>query len=290
MQSAVGTGSTLEAAVADALAQLRARPDQVTLKKLEEGGPAGLMGQTPRPFRVRATWRPEFAPPPPPPPAPKPERPAFHSDEYAEAPAYRERGGRPDRGDRGGRGDRPGRSERPQRADRPERPRRPSVPLDPSQRFQVDDAFLAKVKEETAWLLAQLGFEATVEVAGEADEVTVSLHSDVDDALLTGRRGDTRLSIQHVVSRLVNPKRGPGAHVMVDVNGYWARRREDLLERARGLAKTALETGEEMTTEPLSAEERRVVHRTITADGTIVTESLGDGALKRIAIRPATQG
>src|SRR5690242_8884654 len=70
VNSAVGAGKTLEAAVEDALVRLGAQPDQVTLKKLEDGGPGGLMGAVDRPFRVRATWRPEFAPPPPPPPAP----------------------------------------------------------------------------------------------------------------------------------------------------------------------------------------------------------------------------
>lgn len=309
MNSAIGSGKTLDEAVMDALTRLGARPDQVTLKKLEEGGPAGLMGGAVRLFRVRATWRPEFAPPPPPPPAPRPERAAYRDDEDAMATADEpsrgergdrgERGGRSDRGERpsrggrGERGERRERSERPARADRPERaerPRRPQTPLDPNERFEVDDAFLAKVRAETEWLLERLGFVATVTVEHEADEVTVSLQSEVDDALLTGRRGDTRLSIQHVLSRLVNPRRGPGAHLLVDVNGYWAERKSSLLARARALAAEALASGDEAMTEPLSAEERRVVHRALTADGSVTTESFGDGALKRIAIRPAVQG
>jgi spoIIIJ-associated protein len=283
VNSAVGTGPTLEDAVLAALNVLGARPDQVTLKKLEDGGTGGLMGAVARPFRVRATWRPEFAPPPPPPPAPKPERP---EPVYEERPR-RERGDR----ERGPRGARPeGRRERPERSPRPDRPRRPSTPLDPSERFVVDEEFLAKVKQDAEWLIEKLGFEATVEVAHEEDEVTVSLKSEVDDALLTGRRGDTRLSIQHVLSRLVNPRRGPGAHLLVDVNGYWAERKDSLLSRARALAAEAIASGDEATTEPLSAEERRVVHRALTADGTVTTESFGDGALKRISIRPAVQG
>ena len=289
MNSAVGSGPTLEDAVLAALNELGARPDQVVLKKLEEGGPAGLMGAAARPFRVRATWRPEFAPPPPPPPAPKPERPA-----YEERPSYdeRPRRGREERGPRGGREGRGGgeRRERPERAPRADRPRRPMTPLDPSERFQVDDAFLAKVRQDAEWLLEKLGMEGTVTVAHEEDEVTVSLQSEVDDALLTGRRGDTRLSIQHVLSRLVNPRRGPGAHLLVDVNGYWAERKSSLLSRARSLAAEAIASGDEATTEPLSAEERRVVHRALTADGTVTTESFGDGALKRISIHPAVQG
>ncbi|MGH7724207.1 MAG: protein jag, partial [Candidatus Eiseniibacteriota bacterium] len=190
-----------------------------------------------------------------------------------------ERRDRADRGDRGGR-------DRPDRGDRP--PRRPSTPLSPEERFQVDDVFLEKVRTEALWLLNRMGFEeATVTVAGEGDEVNVNLVSEADDSLLSGRRGDTRISIQQILSRLVNPRRGPGAHVIVDVNGYWQQRRDSLLERARALADRALETGEEMTTEPLASEERRLVHRALTADGRVVTESYGDGALKRIAIRPA---
>jgi hypothetical protein len=34
------------------------------------------------------------------------------------------------------------------------------TPLDPSERFQVDDAFLAKVKQDAEWLLEKLGMEA----------------------------------------------------------------------------------------------------------------------------------
>ncbi len=300
MNSAVGSGNTLEEAVLDALNTLGARPDQATLKKLEEGGPAGLMGGVARLFRVRATWRPEFAPPPPPPPAPKAERNAYSEDEEIDhgparqdridRSAAEDRGARGDRGVRGGRPERGERRERPSRGDRPERPRRPRTPLEPGERFDVDDAFLAKVRTDAEWLLERLGFEAKVAVAHEDDEVTVSLTSETDDALLTGRRGETRLSIQHVLSRLVNPRRGPGAHLLVDVNGYWAERKESLLGRARALAAEAIASGDEALTEPLSPEERRVIHRALTADGSVTTESYGDGVLKRIAIRPAIKG
>jgi spoIIIJ-associated protein len=193
----------------------------------------------------------------------------------------RDRGERRERPDRGGeRGDRGDRGERGERGERP--PRRYS-PTSPEERFNVDEAFMANVREQAGWLM--MGMDATVEVTGEADEVLVAINSDTDDALLTGRRGDTRMAIQTVLARLVNPKRGPGAHLIVDVNGYWQRRRDSLLERARELAERAVAGGEEMTTEPMSSEERRIVHRALAEDGRVTTESYGEGALKRIAIR-----
>ena len=300
MNSAVGTGMTLEAAVMDALKSLGAQPDQVTLKKLEEGGPAGLMGGAARPFRVRATWRPEFAPPPPPPPAPEAGaqgvfrgrhvRPRRRSASAAigriavDARSVAAAAHGPSAGNVASEAIAPrARIVRSVRVVRTRRSIRASASTSMTRSSR-------KVRAEAEWLLGRLGLDAKVAVAHEADEVTVSITSEVDDALLTGRRGDTRLSIQHVLSRLVNPRRGPGAHLLVDVNGYWAERKESLLSRAKALAAEALASGDEATTEPLSAEERRVVHRALTADGSVTTESFGDGALKRIAIRPALKG
>ena len=300
MQSAVGSGPTLEDAVKDALARLGAAPDQVVLRKIEEGS-AGLLGNSGRPYRVRATWRPEFAPPPPPEPPPAPERSAFHGEE-ASAPASRpsygdDRGPRRDRGDRGGRSDRGGRGGRggreretfidPEqgRAERLSRPARKAEPPGNDDRFQVDDAFIARVREEAESMLRGMGMEATVEVTGSGDEVLVSIESEIDDAILTGRRGETRMAIQAVLSRLVNPRRGAAAHVMVDVNGYWQKRRDSLLDQAKELADQAVSSGDEMVTGPLAAEERRLVHRVLADDPRVATESFGDGALKRISIR-----
>lgn len=309
MQSVVGSGPTLEEAVQDALARLGATPDQVVLRKVEEGS-SGLMGTAARPFRVRATWRPEFAPPPPAPePVRAPEPPAFHGEEAwapAARPSYeergsrgggRERGGRPDRGDRGGRsgggGGRGGRDRDREafidpeqgRAERLSRPARKASPPVSDDRFLVDDAFLEKVRSEVRAILDGLGMEAEVEVTGSGDEVLVAIESTVDDALLTGRRGETRMAIQAVLSRLVNPRRGAAAHVMVDVNGYWQKRRDSLLDQARDLAEQAVASGDEMVTGPLAAEERRLVHRVLADDPRVATESFGDGALKRISIR-----
>jgi len=285
VNSAVGAGPTLEAAVEDALVRLGAAPEQVTLKKLEDGGPGGLMGAVARPFRVRATWRPEFAPPPPPPPTPidrsARERERESYGESSRPPRDRDRG---ERGPRGGRGERGERRERAPRADRPDRPRRPSTPYE-GEPLEVDAAFLDKTKAEAEWLIKGMGLVANVEVSFDGEEVLVAVTSDEDEALLTGRRGDTRLSIQQVLSRLVNPRRGPGAHLVVDVNGYLAGRRNELLANAQALAQEAIATGEEQLTEPLSSDERRAVHRALTKDGTVETESYGDGAMKRVAIR-----
>ncbi len=303
MQTAVGSGPTLDDAVKDALARLGAQPEQVVLRKVEEGS-AGLLGAAPRPYRVRATWKPEFAPPVEPEPEKKiygmqPDRPAYSGDDDR---GPRERGGRGDRGgrdrDRGGRGgagERGGRGGRDRapwidpeegKAERLSRPARKAAPMSDEGRFVVDEAFLAQTRETATSLIRQMGFDdATVTVTGSGDEVLVAYDAPDDEALLSGRRGETRQALQTVLSRLVNPKRGAAANVMVDVNGYWQTRRDALLAQAKDLADQAVATGEEMVTGPLAAEERRLVHRVLAEDPRVATESFGEGALKRMSIR-----
>jgi spoIIIJ-associated protein len=310
VQTAVGSGLTLEDAVKDALTRLGAAPEQVVLRKVEEGS-AGLMGAAPRPYRVRATWKPEFAPPPVPEPEKKvygmqPEHAAFSGDPGGSGedrgPRGRDRGDRPGRGDRGGRsgggdrgdrGGRGGRSDRPAwidpeegKAERLSRPARKSPPMSDEGRFVVDEAFMAQTRETATWLVRQMGFaDATVTVTGSGDEVLVAYDDAENEDLLSGRRGETRMALQTVLSRMVNPKRGASANVMVDVNGYWQNRRDALLAQARDLADQAVATGEEMVTGPLAAEERRLVHRMLADDPRVATESFGEGATKRMSIR-----
>lgn len=293
MQTVVGSGPTIEDAVKDALARLGAAPDQVVLRKVEEGS-TGLMGSAPRPYRVRATWKPEFAPPEEPAPEPKVYgmQPA-RSESSEDGGGRRERGGGRDR-DRGGRGgDRGGRRERapwidPEegREERLSRPARKAAPISDEGRFQIDDVFLAQTRDTATWLIRRMGFDdAVVTVTGSGDEVVVAFEDAENEALLSGRRGETRLALQTVLSRLVNPKRGAAANVVVDVNGYMQNRRDALVAQARDLANQAVSTGEEMVTGPLASEERKLVHRALADDPRVATESFGEGATKRISIR-----
>ncbi len=313
MQTAVGSGATLEDAVKDALTHLGAAPEQVVLRKVEEGS-AGLMGAAPRPYRVRATWKPEFAPPVEPEPEKKvygmqPERPAFDGDTGGSGedrgPRSRDRGDRGGRergGDRGGRsgsggggGERGGRGGRDRaawidpeegRAERLSRPARKAPAMSDEGRFVVDEEFLARTRETALSLIRQMGFaDAVVNVTGSGDEVLIAFDAPADEELLSGRRGETRMALQTVLSRLVNPKRGASANVMVDVNGYWQNRRDALLAQAKDLADQAVASGEEMVTGPLAAEERRLVHRMLADDPRVATESFGEGATKRMSIR-----
>ena len=84
-----------------------------------------------------------------------------------------------------------------------------------------------------------------------------------DAALVIGRHGHTIDAIQHLVLAIVLP---PGTDlerdVVVDAQGYRARRERRLREVATQAAEQAVSRNAPVALEPMSAAERKVVHTT----------------------------
>jgi spoIIIJ-associated protein len=55
------------------------------------------------------------------------------------------------------------------------------------------------------------------------------------------------------------------------------------------MADEAMNTGQEIVTEYLNAQERRVIHVALREDGRVRTYAIGDGMIKKLAVAPAGQ-
>jgi spoIIIJ-associated protein len=132
-----------------------------------------------------------------------------------------------------------------------------------------------------------MGFEGTV--SAKADEqrldVTVALQS--GEELLTGRKGEVRQALQHILNLMINRGRPERYHLQLEINDFWQRREDELRALAQSLAEEALSSGNEAVTEYLNAQERRVVHMTLKGDARVKTYALGTGLIKRVAVAPA---
>jgi len=132
-----------------------------------------------------------------------------------------------------------------------------------------------------------MGFEATVSAQAEEDRVNVTAVPSGDEDLLTGRKGEVRQALQHVLNLMLNRGHGARYHLQLDINDFWIRRENELKELALTLADRAVESGSEAVTEYLNAQERRVVHMTLKEDPRVKTYALGTGLIKRVAVAPA---
>ena len=94
---------------------------------------------------------------------------------------------------------------------------------------------------------------------GSEDEIAARIDGE-DLGLLIGRRGQTIDAVQLLCYRVAFRGRGDRKRVSVDAAGYRERRRETLEHQADRAAERALETGKEIELEPMSANERKIVH------------------------------
>jgi spoIIIJ-associated protein len=144
--------------------------------------------------------------------------------------------------------------------------------------------------EGTRWtesLLRAMGFEAKVAASAEDTRVDVTAVVTSDDDLLTGPKGEVRQALQHLLNRMVNRGEGSRYHLQLEINDFWKRREGELVELARALAEEALRSSNEVVTEYLNAQERRIIHVTLKEDTRVRTYALGTGLIKRVAIAPA---
>lgn len=153
---------------------------------------------------------------------------------------------------------------------------------------QFNEAELAETSRKlTADLLAAMGFEAKVEVAVEGTRADVTAEVAQDDDLLTGRKGEVRQALQHLLNRFLNRGEGSHYHLQLEINDFWKRREQELEALARSLADQAVSERAEIVTEYLNSQERRIVHVTLKEDPRVRTYALGTGMIKRVAVAPA---
>lgn len=144
-------------------------------------------------------------------------------------------------------------------------------------------------------LIDKMGLLAAVEVVepgGEIDsetgEVSPLILNVVGDELgvLIGRRGETLRDLQFMVRLIVNREIKTWPNLVVDVDGYKARREESLRALAKRMADQVRETDRIATLEPMPAYERRIIHITLRDDPDVYTESTGEGEDRKVQIFP----
>jgi spoIIIJ-associated protein len=106
----------------------------------------------------------------------------------------------------------------------------------------------------------------------ESMEIEASVASRIDDGravlevsgeklgVLIGRRGQTLDALQELTRTAVQRRLRSRVALLVDVEGYRARRRSSLEEYARAMARRAKERGTEIELEAMNSYERKIVH------------------------------
>lgn len=179
--------------------------------------------------------------------------------------------------------------------DRPSRRGRPPVDNgEPRERADAEHEQIAK--DLLQELFVHMGVDASVAATDNPSAVPLSsddpttIFLDVngrDLGMLIGRRGDHLSQIQFLINTLVNRKLNDWTRVIVDVEGYRARREESLVGLAERVARQVARSRRSIVLEPMPANERRIIHLTLKQHPDVVTHSDGEGSARRITVEPA---
>lgn len=274
-------GSDVEEAIEAGLAQLGLSRKDVIIEIVEEGR-KGLLGLGGRDAVVRLTPLSAAAPSPAaqepaprePEPEPEVESPAEPEPEPAEPPVVEE-------------------AETPEApaaiAPEPEPEPPPSVAVEAP---ELDEEVAEVARGIVDNLLDKMGFEdATVSITySDPDDQTGRVMTIVDvqggDELnnLIGAQGETLNDLQYLARLMAGHSLRRRANFLIDVNGHREKRRKALAKLAERMAEKAVRRGEPVTLEPMSAYDRRLVHVALRDNADVYTNSVGEGASRRVRI------
>ncbi|WNB87621.1 R3H domain-containing nucleic acid-binding protein [Cellulomonas sp. ATA003] len=119
-----------------------------------------------------------------------------------------------------------------------------------------------------------------------AVEIVAEAGSERGLARLVGDDGEVLDALQELTRLAVQAKTGDRSRLMLDVAGYRAGRRAELLAVAKEAIETVRTSGQELALGAMNPFERKVVHDAV-AEAGLTSDSAGVEPQRHVVIRPA---
>ncbi len=132
--------------------------------------------------------------------------------------------------------------------------------------------------------LSALGVEITAEGKIEDDIIKVTINSE-HNSILIGRGGRTLQSLNELTKLAVSNKFKHRYRVLLDVGGYKEDKYDKVARIAKREANRVLYSHNDVQLDPMTPDERRIVHNSLSGMEHIKTESTGEGNNRAVWIR-----
>ncbi|GAA3410867.1 RNA-binding cell elongation regulator Jag/EloR [Paenibacillus hodogayensis] len=131
----------------------------------------------------------------------------------------------------------------------------------------------------------EMDIQVTIDRENTADGVQFNLIGK-ELGILIGRRGQTLDSLQYLVNIVANRYAASHVRIVLDAEQFRLRRRQTLEELSNRLALRVIRTRKEVVLEPMSPQERKVIHSQLQNHPEVKTFSKGEEPNRRIVIAP----
>ncbi len=134
--------------------------------------------------------------------------------------------------------------------------------------------------------IADLDGDIDIDVEGNRAMVSVVEANEGELKHLVGRDGKVLDALQELTRLAATRDTGERSRLMLDVAGFRAARRAELVELATSAVAEAQRTAAPVRMDPMTPFERKVVHDAI-AEAGLISESEGDEPNRRVVVRTA---
>lgn len=142
------------------------------------------------------------------------------------------------------------------------------------------------MRELVEGVLDELDLDGEVEIREDDERIEAVVRGEDDYGLLIGKRGQTIDALQLLCFQAAFRGMRDRKRVVLDAAGYRKKRREVLTARADRAAEQALEGNVTVEMDPMSAQERRVVHEHLKERSGVETYSEGDEPRRCVVVAP----
>jgi spoIIIJ-associated protein len=136
-------------------------------------------------------------------------------------------------------------------------------------------------------MLRLMRLSCQLHVTEEKNALIIDIETAGSDGLLIGKGGHTLSALEYVANRMLQRGSRKSPKIILDVSGYKRRRDDFLKNKALSLAEQVKAARKEVTTEPLDAADRRIIHAVLKSDPSVETRSVGHGRVKSIIVAPS---
>lgn len=123
--------------------------------------------------------------------------------------------------------------------------------------------------------------ELEIEEAGEYLQINIK---GKDLGILIGRRGRTLDALQYLVNLAANKGTRERVRIILDVSSYRKRRADTLKNLARRLCQRVRRQKRSVVLEPMTPQERRIVHLAVQEDKGVISYSEGEEPFRKVII------
>ena len=134
-------------------------------------------------------------------------------------------------------------------------------------------------------LFATLKLEAEIESDSRVAEKALFFRVRGENlGALIGKRGQTLDALQYLLGHVVNKQQDAFLRVKLDIGSYREKQENKLRGFARNAARRVKQSGKSLTLDPMTPNERRIIHAALQRDRYVTTHSEGEGEKRHVVI------